>query len=57
MDTDPIVEYLKQLNLPVTRQNYISINWCGEYQWDKPLPPELEASLPEELQISTDQAD
>ena len=47
---DSVVEYLKKLNLPVTRENYIAINWMGDYPANKPLPAELEASLPEELQ-------
>jgi hypothetical protein len=57
MEDDLVVGYLKKLGLPVTRENYIGLNWCGDYQWDKPLPAELEASLPEELQLNSDQAD
>jgi hypothetical protein len=57
MNDDPIVEYLNKLNLRVTRENYISINWCGDYEWDTPLPAELEASLPEVLQMNPEQND
>jgi hypothetical protein len=47
---DSIVAYLKKLNIPVTRENYIAVNWMGDYPADEPLPAELEASLPKELQ-------
>lgn len=48
---DLTVEYLKENGLPVTRENYINTNWLGEYDPAEPLPAELEASLPEELQM------
>lgn len=52
MTNDSIVETLKRLGLPVDRDHYVSLNWCGDYDPKKPLPAELEASLPEELQLS-----
>jgi hypothetical protein len=44
---DNITEMMQQGGVPVTRENYIELNW------GKPLPmwdAELEAQLPEELQ-------
>lgn len=48
--SDYTLEYLQKHNIPVTRENYIAINWMGDYPGDQPLPAELEASLPTELQ-------
>lgn len=48
--SDPIVEYLKKNGIPVTRHNYIGLNWMGDFDPDEELPAELEADLPEELQ-------
>lgn len=48
---DYVLDYLKENNLPVTRENYINVNWMGDYDPAEPLPAELEASLPEELQL------
>jgi uncharacterized lipoprotein YmbA len=48
---DYVLNYLKKNNIPVTRQSYIEYNWLGQYDWRKPLPAELEAELPKELQL------
>lgn len=48
---DKIIEYLKDNDIPVTRENYIGLNWMGDYDPSEPLPPELEMELPEELQL------
>ena len=43
---DPVVQQLKELGLPVTRENYLLLN----YGKDVPeMTPELEAELPEIL--------
>jgi len=47
-DTDHVVNKLKQLDIPVTRENYIDLNWLGEPP--DPWTPEDEEQLPEELQ-------
>jgi len=46
---DYVLDYLKKADIPVTRKNYVGLNWPGA-DYDKPLPAELEAEIPEELQ-------
>lgn len=45
--TDPVVEWLNKNNLPVTRENYIDVNWMGSPP--DPWTQEDEESLPESL--------
>jgi hypothetical protein len=45
--TDPVIEMLGELGLPVTRQYYIDLNWSPV---PDPWTPDDEAELPEELQ-------
>lgn len=46
---DPLVTWMRNHNIPVTRDRYIGLNWPdGE---PDPWTPEDEAQLPEELQI------
>jgi hypothetical protein len=49
---DEIVEYLKQHNIPVTRENYLDIAYMGNPP--DVLDAEEEADLPEELQLPED---
>ena len=44
---DPVIILLKEKGLPLTRENYIALNW-GEVP--QPWTVELEQELPEELQ-------
>lgn len=53
MSVDYTLDYLKKNDIPVTRENYVALNWMGDYSADKPLPAELEASLPASLQLKT----
>lgn len=46
---DYVLDYLKKTGTPVTRKNYVGLNWPGA-DYDKPLPAELEADIPEDLQ-------
>ena len=46
---DYVKAYLEKTGVPVTRRNYVSLNTPGA-DYDKPLPAELEAEIPEELQ-------
>jgi hypothetical protein len=46
-DNDPVIDYLKKSNLPVTRENYIEANWSPV---PKPWTAEHESELPENLQ-------
>ena len=46
---DYVKQYLEKTGVPVTRKNYVGTNWPGA-DYDKPLPAELEAEIPEELQ-------
>ena len=46
---DYVLDYLKKKGTPVTRENYVSTNWPGADP-NKPLPAELEADIPKELQ-------
>ena len=48
---DHVIDYMKKNDIPVTRENYIEINWMGEVDPKQPLPAELEAEMPEALQI------
>lgn len=50
---DYVMNYLKEHNIPVTRENYIEINWMGEVDPKQPLPAELEAEMPESLQLNS----
>lgn len=43
---DPIIEALKALNLPLTRQNYLDLSYPDGMPESS---AELEASLPEEI--------
>jgi hypothetical protein len=52
---DYTLEYLKKSGIPVTRENYVGLNWLGDYDPAKPLPAELEASLPAEIQMKGDE--
>ena len=42
------VEFLKELNEPITRENFIELNWDGEPP--DPWTVEAEMEVPEELQ-------
>jgi hypothetical protein len=48
LETDPIVKWLKELNIPVTRQSFIDLNW-GDNVPD-PWNAEAEYEIPTELQ-------
>ena len=48
LDTNPIVKWLKELNIPVTRQSFIDLNW-GDNPPD-PWTGEAEHEIPRELQ-------
>lgn len=48
---DYTLEYMKKNNLPMTRANYVGLNWAGDYDSSRPLPAELEASIPAEFQL------
>ena len=47
---DPLIELLKELGQPVTRENYLA--WAYPDGIPNPWTAELEAELPEELQHS-----
>jgi hypothetical protein len=47
VSTDPVIVLLKQMDLPVTRQNYLRVAYLGEVPDE--FGPELEMELPEEL--------
>jgi hypothetical protein len=46
---DYVKQFLEKNSIPVTRKSYMGLNWPGA-DYDKPLPAELEAEIPEELQ-------
>lgn len=48
---DHVYEWLKSKG-PVTRADYVNTNWFGKYDPNRPLPAELEAEIPEELQMT-----
>ena len=47
-DYQPIIDLMKKLDIPITRQNFIDVNWFGEppEKWDA----EAESQIPPELQ-------
>lgn len=47
---DWTLKYMKEANIPITRDNYVELNWMGDYDPKQPLPAELESEIPEELQ-------
>jgi hypothetical protein len=51
---DAIIKYLEKLGLPITRDNYVLLNWVGDADPKQPLPAELEASLPKNLQLKAE---
>ena len=52
---DHVLNYMEENNSPITRKNYIEINWMGDYDPSKPLPAELEAELPSALQMQDEE--
>ena len=48
LETNPIVKWLEELKIPVTRQSFIDLNW-GDNVPD-PWNAEAEYEIPEELQ-------
>ncbi len=48
---DYTLEYMKKNGIPMTRANYVGLNWMGDYDPARPLPAELEASIPKEFQL------
>jgi hypothetical protein len=52
---DITLDALKRRNMPVTRENYILMNWMGDYDPSEPLPAELEAELPDFLQLDAEE--
>ena len=52
---DHVLNFMEENNIPITRMNYIEINWMGDYDPSKPLPAELEAELPSALQMQDEE--
>jgi hypothetical protein len=50
--SEQLIETLREAGLPVTRENYILLNWGSEPP--DPWTPEDEDELPEELQMGRD---
>lgn len=48
--SDLLLEYLKKHNIPVTRENYVTLATLGDQNGSEPLGAELESELPEGLQ-------
>ena len=50
--SDGIVEWLRKNNIPVTREHYFDAAWLTpDWDWNLPLPAEMEAELPEEVRF------
>lgn len=47
---DMIVQYLVANGIPVTRRNYVMLDWMGDKDPRKELGAECEADLPKQLQ-------
>jgi len=48
MSAYPVLEWMKKHNVPITRENYLAINYLGNVP---EIGPEVESELPEELQL------
>jgi len=49
---DYVLAYMKANDIPLTRVNYIGLNWFGDIEDpSEPLDAELEAELPEQFQL------
>lgn len=48
---DYVLEWMKEHNVPLTRENYLHINYLGQE-----IPPGAEENLPEELQSTNSKA-
>jgi len=48
LEDDEIIQWMKELDIPITRQNYIDLAWMEDPP--KPWTVEAEQQLPKELQ-------
>jgi hypothetical protein len=46
-DDDPVLQLMRDRGIPITRENYIEMNWMGDPP--EPWTAEDEDQLPEEL--------
>jgi len=49
MTGDPVLEWMRKHGVPLTRQNYLDLNYLGNPS--STIDPEIEAELPEEVQL------
>jgi hypothetical protein len=52
--SDLVLEYMKKHDIPVTRENYVSLNTLGDADGGQLLEGENEAELPEDLQLQAE---
>ena len=48
-ESDATLAMMIKLGMPITRENYIEMNWLGSVV--DPLPAELDEELPEQLRM------
>lgn len=46
---DPILDWMKKYGVPLTRENYLDLNYLGNVPDE--IGPEIEAELPREVQL------
>ena len=49
ISTNGTVELMKEAGIPVTRENYLKVEFLGEVP--DPVPPEVELEMPNELRL------
>jgi hypothetical protein len=49
MSADPILTWMRKNDVPITRENYLAINYLGNVPTE--IGPEIEAELPPEVQL------
>ena len=50
-----VLDYMKKHNIPLTRENYLQINYMGDVPEE--LDAEAEAEIPEEIRSSSNEDD
>ena len=56
-DTDATLEWLKELDLPLTRENYLDVAYLGDPPDEEDIEPELEKTFPKEIRKKPDEGE
>ena len=55
-NTDATLEWMKELDLPLTRENYLDVAYLGDPPDEDEQDAEFEKSLPKEIRKSPDES-